>query len=108
MRYRIFFTNGESIYIEPGNLSAIFTSELDSNGRVEILKLLDDGRVINREQITHIIFEDVLEQGSGIVKQPSPSTLQENAKKEHDRIVSNPNEIVSRIKKREKENEPEQ
>ena len=103
MTYKVFFASGESVSIDQDLLRELNQALAeDKNYPIVGAK----GVVIFTEYVTHIIPDDSLDQPSGVINAPTPDSIKEEQKQEHERIVGSPEEILGRIKEREKENDP--
>lgn len=101
MRYTVFFTNGDRL-----SISKLRYQNILENLPVETQRFFEgDWPYIEMALVTHILPEGEIDEESGVVKAPSPAEAKVAAEKEKDRIVRNSSEIVSRIQKRESENE---
>lgn len=101
-KYIVFFASGNTLTVDEKRYRRIFT-EMPKDPDVGFILT----EYINLRNVDYIIPEDALEQPGGVVTTPTPDSIKEAKKKEHDRIIADPKAIVNRIKEREKEHEPE-
>jgi len=102
MRYRIYFTSGESTVINEWQFSAIRSSPTDD---LLCMKQSDAPYfMVHIKNITHIVPEDTLEGVAGIVTPQSPESIAKAKAKEQDSIKSDPSAILNRMKEREQDN----
>lgn len=109
MRYIVVFKSGRELFISESEYNLFFETLVGTSSQdiPEKWFQCDDKTTIHLVEVEMIKPETALDQPAGIVKRPSPQTLKVEQAKEHNRTIADPNKILSNIKKREAENEPE-
>jgi hypothetical protein len=95
MRYILYFVTGRSISVSGEQALKIFSTELNAEGRIEKFTMLGDGRMVNRDHITHIEPEG--EAGSGVLIRPTPEQLKNEEARKMESIRSDPKALINRI-----------
>ena len=107
MRYRVFFKSGHTIDISETDIKRfhdVLTQNSDSILR-ETWIITEEFQYLHISEIETLEPLHLLDQPGGVVKRPTPESLKEAERKEHERIVGSPKEILGRIKKREEQNQ---
>jgi hypothetical protein len=99
MRYKVFFTTGETCFIdEERYLQILLPKSISEKSLDDLLKF----KFINLDYVTHVLPEDALNQEGVIVKPQTPEQIAEEKAKEHDQKISNPNAILESVKEKNK------
>lgn len=106
MRYKVFFTTGEHIYIEQFFYEE-FTKKLEHGAGIfptywENEKIV---HTINLRYVTHIVREDSLEQEGSVVRPEAPESIVKRKAEEHDKKVADPSAIIQGVKQKEEDHE---
>ena len=97
MKYKVFFTTGETLYITEDRYIQIHKNE-----PVDLMKFFEkDYPYIEMKFVTHIIREDSLDQEGSVVTSLTPEDILKQKKEEHDKKVSDPNAIIAGVKDKE-------
>lgn len=98
MRYKVFFITGETIKISEKRYLSLVGASTEP---------IPDGEesFINKDHVTHIIPENAIEAEGTVVRPPKPQTVEEQKKKEEDRIKGDPGAILNRTKEKYNEDE---
>lgn len=98
MRYKVFFTTGETINVNEETRNAIFEA-IRLQAEWTTSPTLD----AQIKYITHVVPENTYDQEGGVVTPLTPDQIAETKKKEHDVKISDPSAILKGVVDREEE-----
>lgn len=89
MGYLVIFKSGHQLRISQEHYAAIFLQEVMAS------------IYINRDNVDYAVSEDTIENArSGVVTPPTPGEIKNAKEKELEKIRSNPQVLISRIKEK--------
>lgn len=99
MGYRVFFKNNLSTLISEDDYVQLIKAGNSGTVSADNLVIVSENKLINLNFIAMIERENVVENAdSGVITPPTPQEIKSEKKKEHEKIVSSSDLLLSRIK----------